>query len=725
MVSLSPSHGPVDSSLPSLVSELRAFLRRSRSQNQRSDAASIASAMTTYDDDDKHVWREFRRDLIKLGFRSSDIRKHAPDLKAHLHDLRHDPDEDMEIDPEDLRRAIPPHLRDPQLTPNPESTRRDTLPETSPPLPVPTESLERNDVDWRENFPREEHYTPRRRESLADDQWSSAATVRERKHAQNPSPASRKEARNAKTSRTQPPRQSQTAEGPRVEAREPKPSKFQSKPQKKGRSSNNTPPRGTPKPDQKAELDPNEIFNQFFAGFPPSNEQNNPQQHPQQPPYTTAEPYYTTYGQNPQQPPQQPPHPADSYFSGNWQNPQQPPQGPQQPYTTPHNPQQYPHQQFPYSHYGPQNTAASDYYRQTQGHFYSNGAQQNYSPQNPFMDGNRTYQTPPPQPSYAQPYPYPQPQPQPQSQQQPQPGSTYTPNDGGAKKADYQLPKTEAITWRALSKEERHPIENIPVLPEGWDWRIDDRNRLFYVDTYAKGKEKRCFWHPPEEEEDDYFDLSGWERVCTVFGRIYWLHKESRIISYRFPIRCEQLSLENGELYVLQNGWKHWREANLSIFKLNDNYVHCQITHEVWEKGLSDEAIAVRGELWWRNDAVREKNLKLSEWRPAEAVLNEIIQFTETAGSLNGTASLIDSDGALRNPQENIPQFDGPEQRGEQEDDWNSCISDPAFSRKRKVPEPSPMTGQAKGAQKTRNFTSNYEKAYVEDEVEENCTTAE
>ncbi|KAJ5733615.1 hypothetical protein N7493_002401 [Penicillium malachiteum] len=100
------THGLVDSSLPSLVNELRAFLRRGR--NQGSDTASIASVMTNYDDDDKLVWREFRRDLIKLGFSSSDIRKHAPDLKTHLHNLRNDIDENIEEwVPQIMLKALP------------------------------------------------------------------------------------------------------------------------------------------------------------------------------------------------------------------------------------------------------------------------------------------------------------------------------------------------------------------------------------------------------------------------------------------------------------------------------------------------------------------------------------------------------------------------------------------------------------------------------------------
>ncbi|KAF2177511.1 hypothetical protein K469DRAFT_602827 [Zopfia rhizophila CBS 207.26] len=46
--------------------------------------ASVVSCFTSYDDDDKAVWREFRRDLIQSGFRSADIRKYSAALKTHL-----------------------------------------------------------------------------------------------------------------------------------------------------------------------------------------------------------------------------------------------------------------------------------------------------------------------------------------------------------------------------------------------------------------------------------------------------------------------------------------------------------------------------------------------------------------------------------------------------------------------------------------------------------------
>jgi hypothetical protein len=55
----------------------------------RKGNASV-NTMTTYADDDKGVWREFRRDMVRLGIRSSDLRKYSSALRTHLAHLQRD-----------------------------------------------------------------------------------------------------------------------------------------------------------------------------------------------------------------------------------------------------------------------------------------------------------------------------------------------------------------------------------------------------------------------------------------------------------------------------------------------------------------------------------------------------------------------------------------------------------------------------------------------------------
>jgi hypothetical protein len=46
------------------------------------------SVMTTHSNDDKEVWRQFRRELLGEGFTSEDIQRHSSHLKSHLRRLR-------------------------------------------------------------------------------------------------------------------------------------------------------------------------------------------------------------------------------------------------------------------------------------------------------------------------------------------------------------------------------------------------------------------------------------------------------------------------------------------------------------------------------------------------------------------------------------------------------------------------------------------------------------
>ena len=52
--------------------------------------SSIRSVLTTYEDDDKAIWREFRRELIGTGIRSREIHKYSAALKTYLSRLQRD-----------------------------------------------------------------------------------------------------------------------------------------------------------------------------------------------------------------------------------------------------------------------------------------------------------------------------------------------------------------------------------------------------------------------------------------------------------------------------------------------------------------------------------------------------------------------------------------------------------------------------------------------------------
>lgn len=48
---------------------------------------SRGSVLTTYPDDEKAIWKEFRRELIEDGFSSSVIREHKDLIKAYVKEL--------------------------------------------------------------------------------------------------------------------------------------------------------------------------------------------------------------------------------------------------------------------------------------------------------------------------------------------------------------------------------------------------------------------------------------------------------------------------------------------------------------------------------------------------------------------------------------------------------------------------------------------------------------
>ena len=78
--------------------------------------SSIRSALTTYENDDKVVWREFRRELIGTGIRSREIHKYSAALKTYLSRLQRDGLLDEKVPRErDEDRLAHPYIPYPSL----------------------------------------------------------------------------------------------------------------------------------------------------------------------------------------------------------------------------------------------------------------------------------------------------------------------------------------------------------------------------------------------------------------------------------------------------------------------------------------------------------------------------------------------------------------------------------------------------------------------------------
>ena len=99
------SQGRVESEVfPELLQKIDHMAAQMRKGN-----SSIRSVLTTYEDDDKAVWREFRRELIGTGIGSREIHKYSAALKTYLSRLQRDGllDEEAPLERHEDRLAHP------------------------------------------------------------------------------------------------------------------------------------------------------------------------------------------------------------------------------------------------------------------------------------------------------------------------------------------------------------------------------------------------------------------------------------------------------------------------------------------------------------------------------------------------------------------------------------------------------------------------------------------
>ena len=106
------SQGRVENEVfPELLQKIDHIAAQMRKGN-----SSIGTVLTTYDNDNKAVWREFRRELINTGIRSREIHKYSAALKTYLSRLQRDGLLEEEIPLErDKDRLVHPYIPYPSL----------------------------------------------------------------------------------------------------------------------------------------------------------------------------------------------------------------------------------------------------------------------------------------------------------------------------------------------------------------------------------------------------------------------------------------------------------------------------------------------------------------------------------------------------------------------------------------------------------------------------------
>ena len=83
VLGITSQSGAENGLLPYIIRKIDDLAAQTRNGN-----SSTSSVMTSYSNDDKTVWKEFRRDLMNSGFRSSDIHQYSAALKTYLYRLQ-------------------------------------------------------------------------------------------------------------------------------------------------------------------------------------------------------------------------------------------------------------------------------------------------------------------------------------------------------------------------------------------------------------------------------------------------------------------------------------------------------------------------------------------------------------------------------------------------------------------------------------------------------------
>uniref|UniRef100_A0A8C9X908 E3 ubiquitin-protein ligase n=1 Tax=Sander lucioperca TaxID=283035 RepID=A0A8C9X908_SANLU len=142
-------------------------------------------------------------------------------------------------------------------------------------------------------------------------------------------------------------------------------------------------------------------------------------------------------------------------------------------------------------------------------------------------------------------------------------GCTNQPDDSGAaaaaagssQTASGPKPETSASAALATTTPRITPMSNGP-LPPGWEQRVDQNGRMYFVDHI----EKRTSWERPDPLP------SGWERRVDPMGRVYYVDHITRTTTWQRPT---QESVRNYE------EWQHQRsQLQGAMQQFNQRFIY-------------------------------------------------------------------------------------------------------------------------------------------------------
>ena len=111
--------------------------------------------------------------------------------------------------------------------------------------------------------------------------------------------------------------------------------------------------------------------------------------------------------------------------------------------------------------------------------------------------------------------------------------------------------RVQTVTYEALPSSTLaafYRLDSKAQVPEGWYYMIDAQDRRVYIDLCSGEGGQLCFWEPPIPEENPHIPPPfGWERHETRCGRISWIHSSTGLVSNEYPTKNRFIVFRNGE----------------------------------------------------------------------------------------------------------------------------------------------------------------------------------
>jgi hypothetical protein len=126
----------------------------------------------------------------------------------------------------------------------------------------------------------------------------------------------------------------------------------------------------------------------------------------------------------------------------------------------------------------------------------------------------------------------------------------------------------------------------------GWVLVAEFDTQFVYIDLLAEGPEKSCFFADPILEPETQATVPGWSRVENKYGRVYYQHGDSGLITYQHPSTSEDIDQITGQPKQYFTGLLDRR------LSLNDPLHSCQLSRRLFSEDPQTGQIRYSGKQW-------------------------------------------------------------------------------------------------------------------------------